>query len=645
MTDPRGSLPEELTAHKDATEHTVRANARVLNELPFSDRTSFENAKRGFIASLDEVTLTHEDGRKTFDLSDLDFLSGEAPQTANPSLWRQAQLNALYHGLYEVVDGIYQIRSFDLANMTVIRGETGWIVIDPVSSAESSKAALEIANKHLGERPVAAVIITHSHPDHYTGILGVTDPEDVAKGKVAVIAPEHFVKEALSEVVLAGTAMGRRAIYMYGFRLPHSPQGFISNGLGPEISRGTTGFIVPTDIVRETGETRVIDGIEIEFQMTPDSEAVSEFVFYFPKAKALCMSEITSHHLHNVYTPRGAQTRDALAWANQINESIELFGNRLEVQFASHHWPTWGREAVVAYLESQRDLYKYIHDQTLRLANHGYTRDEIAEQLSLPDSLANNFSNRDYYGTVSHNVKAVYTKYLGYFDANPANLNPLPPATAAKRYVEYMGGADAIMEKARVSFDEGEYRWVGQVMNHVVLAEPGNAQARALLADTYEQLGYQSESGPWRNFYLTGALELRHGIPAIPPGTMNPDMLGGIPLENVFQALAVRLNGPKAAGKSLAFNLFFTDIDQTYLMTVDNAVLNAFKNRQVRNPNAKLSMSSQDFKFMMFGLTKAADLITEGKLTLEGDAAAINDLMGLFDQFNRFFPIVTPRDM
>ena len=377
-------------------------------------------------------------------------------------------------------------------------------------------------------------------------VLGVINPEDVTSGKVAVIAPDQFVKAALSENVLAGNVMRRRANYMYGHSLPHSPQGFITNGLGALLSQGSTGFVTPTDIIKETGETRVVDGVEIVFQMTPDTEAVSEFVFYLPQFRALCMSEITSHHLHNVYTPRGAQVRDALAWSNQINESIDLFGDQLEVQFGSHHWPVWGRDAVIDFLKQQRDLYKYIHDQTLRLANHGYTKEEIAEQLRLPESLARNFSNRDYYGTVSHNAKAVYVKYLGYFDGNPANLNPLPPVEAATRYVEYMGGADAVIIKARKSFDQGDYRWAAQVMNHVVLSEPDNTQARALLADTYEQMGYQAESGPWRNFYLTGALELRRGIPEAVPGKMSPGMVQGMPLENLFQALAVRLERPQS---------------------------------------------------------------------------------------------------
>ncbi|MCJ7832914.1 MAG: SCP2 sterol-binding domain-containing protein, partial [Deltaproteobacteria bacterium] len=394
----------------------------------------------------------------------------------------------------------------------------------------------------------------------------------------------------------------------------------------------------------ETGETRVIDGVEIVFQMTPDTEAVAEFVFYLPQYRALCMSEITSHHLHNVYTPRGAQIRDALAWSNQINESITLFGDKLEVQFGSHHWPIWGREEVIEYLKQQRDLYKYIHDQTLRLANHGFTKEEIAEQLRLPASLARNFSNREYYGTVSHNAKGVYCKYLGWFDGNPATLNPLPPKDAAKRYVNYMGGAEAVITQARKSFDQGEYRWVAQVMNHVVLSDPGHTPARTLLADTYEQLGYQAESGPWRNFYLSGAFELRHGLPAGSAAKMSKGMVQGVPLENVFQALAVRLNGPKAEGKRLAFNLDFTDLEQPYLMTMENVVLNAFRNRQDSNPTAKLKLSSLDFKYLMTGLMTAADLISEGRLAVEGDLAMLLEFAGLFDQFNPFFPIVTPRE-
>jgi linear primary-alkylsulfatase len=643
MTDLK-ALPAELTIPRKASDYTKKSNAALLDQLPFTNRQSFENAAKGFIATLDGVLMIRPgDGKITYDLTDLQFLSQEAPDTANPSLWRQSQLNTLHHGLFEVTDGLYQVRSFDLANMTLVRGDTGWLVIDPLTSAESSKAALDLANQHLGKRPVVGLIYTHSHADHFAGVLGVIDPDDGAAGKVAVIAPAYFVKEALSENVLAGNVMQRRATYMYGHLLPHSPRGFIGNGLGANLSMGTTGFVPPNDFVSQTGETRIIDGIEIVFQMTPETEAVSEFVFYLPQFKALCTSEITSHHLHNIYTPRGAQIRDALAWAEGINKSIDLFGDQLEVQFASHHWPTWGREAVLEYLEKQRDLYKYIHDQTLRLANHGYTKEEIAEQLTLPQSLADDFACRDYYGTISHNSKAVYVKYLGYFDGNPANLNPLPPVESAKHYLEYMGGAEAVLKRAQGSLDQGEYRWVAQVLNHVVLAEPDHIQARALLADTYEQLGYQAESGPWRNFYLSGALELRHGLPAGSKAQLTEGMAKGIPLENLFQAMAVRLNGPKAAGENLSFNIYFTDNRQTYLMTVKNAVLNAFPGRQDPRANAKLSLSTQDFKNMLIGFSNPLDLIMAGKLTLEGDATALADFGGLFDQFDRRFPIVTPR--
>ena len=389
-------LPEELRTAKPASETTKRINASLLSKLDFTDRRSFENARRGFIASLEEVIIPHDNGsRPAYDLEALNFLENEAPDTVNPSLWRMAQLNAQHHGLFEVVDGIYQVRSFDMANMTLIRGDTGWLIIDPVTCAETARAALKIANENLGERQVTGIIITHSHIDHFGGIHGVISPDEIASGQVPIIAPVDFVDESLSENVLAGNVMNRRATYMYGNLLDPSPTGFVTNGLGAILPMGSVGFVIPNDIVRKTGETRSIDGIEIEFQMTMGTEAPAEMVFYFPQFKALCMSEITSHHLHNVYTPRGAQVRDSLAWANQINESIDLFGGRLEVQFACHHWPTWGQDEAVDYLKKQRDLYKFIHDQSLRLANLGYNKEEIAEQIELPDTLGLEFYNRD----------------------------------------------------------------------------------------------------------------------------------------------------------------------------------------------------------------------------------------------------------
>ncbi len=636
-------LPEALAMPKPATEHTRAYNQNVSNTLPFQDRRSFENAQRGLIATLEPLTITRG-GRATYDLSQMGFLDTEAPDTVNPSLWRQAQLNAQHHGLYEVAEGLYQVRSFDIANMTLIAGDEGWVVIDPLTSAESSRAALELANKHLGERPVTAVIHTHSHADHFAGVLGVVSHEEVASGKVPVVAPKHFVEESLSENVLAGNVMNRRATYMYGNLLQPGPQGFVTTGLGAALSMGTTGFIVPTDLVNETGEKRVLDGIEFEFQMTMGTEAPSEFVFFIPKFNALCMSEITSHHLHNVYTPRGAQVRDALAWAAQIQESIDLFGDRLDIQFASHHWPIWGREEACEYLEKQRDLYKYIHDQTLRLANSGYNKEEIADQVALPDALGHEFYNRGYYGSVHHNTRAVYVKYLGYFDGNPATLYPLPPAESGRRYLEFMGGADAVVEKAQGSYDAGDYRWVVEVLNHVIMVDPQHVDGRALLADALEQLGYQSESAPWRNFYLCGALELRNGLPPGSPFNASEGIARGMPLEQLFQLMAVRLDPAKVEDLSLNINLHFTDTDEKWLLQIARSVLHGFADRHAHNADVQLTMSEFTFKRMMLGLADAMSLIEENELQIEGDATKLTGLGGYFTTFSRRFPIVTPRD-
>lgn len=643
MTDYE-PLPEQHRSPKPATEATKAVNAAFLERLDFTDRKSFDDASRGFIATLDPISIPHDSGKRpAFELESLSFLKSEAADTANPSLWRQAQLNANHHGLYEVVEGIYQIRSFDIANMTLIKGDTGWIIIDPLTSTESSRTGLELANRELGERPVKAVIITHSHADHFAGVLGVVTHEEVATGKVAMLAPEAFVDEALSENVLAGNVMNRRATYMYGNLLKPSATGFITTGLGAALSMGNTGFIVPNDSITTTGETRILDGVEIEFQMTPGSEAPAEMVFYFPQFKALCMSEITSHHLHNVYTPRGAQVRDAYAWSAQINESIELFGDRLEVEFASHHWPIWGRDDVIDYMKKQRDTYKYIHDQTLRLANLGYTKEEIAEQVKLPKSLDKEFYNRDYYGTVHHNARAVYVKYLGFFNGNPATLYKLPPVAAAEKYLEFMGGPDAIVEKARPYFDKGEYRWVAEVLYHVVMAQPEHIEGRALLADTLEQLGYQSESGPWRNFYLCGALELRDGLPKGAKFTANASMAASIPMKNMFDSMAVRLNGPRAEGLAISINLDFSDLEPWHL-SIENSVLNSTESRQVKDAQATLKCTAVDYKRLMMGLADGPTLMQEGKLQIDGDAGVLLQLAGLFDQFERRFPIMTPRE-
>ena len=645
-TPASAPLPDALRAPKPARPATVEAQQRVRDYLPFdTDQRSFENARRGFIATLDKLTITRErNSSVVYDLSQFDFLAAEAPDTVNPSLWRQAQLNWQHTGLFEVCDGIYQVRSFDLANMTLIRSATGWIVIDPLTASETSAAALALANEHLGERPVVAVIITHSHIDHFGGILGVCSPEDVASGAVSVVAPPEFTREALAENVLAGNAMGRRATYMYGNLLKPSPTGFVSCGLGASLALGSTGFIAPSDTISATGETRCIDGIDIDFQLTMGTEAPAEMVFYFPQFKALCMSEITSHHLHNVYTPRGAQVRDALAWAAQIDESIDRYGSQLDIQFASHHWPIWGRDEAVDYLEKQRDLYKFIHDQTLRHANHGYTKEEIAERLRLPDSLGKEFFNRDYYGTVNHNCRAVYVRYLGEFSGNPTSLNPLPPSAAAKGYVEFMGGPDAVVSKAKISFENNEFQWVCEVLQHVVNLDPGHVEARALLADALEQLGYQAESGPWRNFYLCGAQELRDGLPQGSAVGISSGMARGIPLEDMYKALAVRLNSEACEGVELTLNLHFTDLQETHVLQVKRSVLHGWPDRSADDADASLTLTSLRFKELMLGATDASTLLDASELSIEGDAAALASLPGLFDQFVRRFPIMTPRD-
>lgn len=645
MPAEQSPVPESGRQPKGATEATRQVNAGFRTRLPFDDRTDFDDARRGFIASLDPLVIPHaRGGTAAYDLSALDFLDGDTPDTVNPSLWRQAQLDN-QHGLFEVVPGIWQVRSFDIANMTLIRGDTGWLIIDPLTATEVSKAALDLANRHLGARPVSGIIITHSHVDHYAGVLGVVSAGDVRTGQVPVIAPAGFVQEALSENILAGNVMGRRATYMYGNLLSPSPRGFVSTGLGAALAMGSTSFVVPNDLIRESGETRCIDGIEIEFQMTPGTEAPAEMVFYFPQFRALCMAEITSHHQHNLYTPRGAQVRDALAWSEQIQESIDRFGDRLEVQFASHHWPTWGRAAAVRYLELQRDLYKYIHDQSLRLANLGFNMDEIAEQLELPEELAREFSCRGYYGTLNHGAKAVYVKYLGHFDGNPANLHPHPPVAAAKRYLDFMGGADRVVTLARASYSDGDYRWVAEVLNHVVMAEPRHADARALLADAFEQLGYQAESAVWRNFYLCGALELRQGTPASSANRIPAATADNMPLDDVFKAMAVRLNPQRSRGYTLRFELRFNDLGETWSLIIERSILHARRDARMAATTATIDTHSRAFKRLLLGITPAMELIEGGELRIAGDTAALATLVGLFDRFERRFPIVTPRPL
>lgn len=629
---------------KDATEATCRAHAHVRASLPADTGADFENSRRGFIDTIPDAKSLNEAGFPVWDMGQFAFEveGSEAPDTVNPSLWRQAQLNSI-HGLFKVTDGIYQVRNFDLSNITFIEGEKGIIVIDPLISSETARSSLDLYRKHRGERPVTAVIYTHSHVDHYGGVKGVLTDDDLARGDVRIIAPEGFLEHAVSENVLAGNAMGRRATYMYGALLPRGPKGHVDAGLGKTVSLGQVSLVPPNEIIRRTGEKLVVDGVEIVFQMTPDTEAPAEMNFYFPGMKALCMAENCSCHLHNIYTPRGAQVRDAKSWSYYINEAIELFGGDTDVLFASHHWPRWGRGDVITYLEKQRDLYKFIHDQTLRLANHGLTPLEIAEEIALPPTLASEWYTRDYYGTLSHNAKAVYQRYLGWFDGNPAHLRPLPPVEAAKRYVEFMGGADALLGKARASYDKGDYRWVAEVVNHLVFADPANAEARHLQADALEQLGYQAESGPWRGFYLTAAMELRNPRPPSP--TPRPGASGqvrALPAEQLLDSLSVRLNGPKAGAKRHSFNVSFTDTGETYLLSLENAVLHHARGKKSAKPDASLTIAKPAFAELVLHEKKLDALIAAKLASVDGDAAALADFVELLDIFDFWFEIVMP---
>ena len=622
-----------------ASAHTSAANQELLGVLPFDDTTDFDNARRGFIADAPQRLITNPDGSPSFDLDAYGFVRDvPAPDTVNPSLWRQAQLLAIT-GLFEVVDGIYQVRNFDLAVMTFIRGETGWIVVDPLVTSAPAAEALRLVREHVADLPVTAVLSTHSHADHFGGITGVVDPADVASGRVRYVVPAGFVEESVSENVLAGNVMSRRASYMYGNAVPPGPAGSVGAGLGPSTSAGVMALLHPTDVVDRTPQEMVIDGVRFTFQHTPGAEAPSEYCFYLPDHQALCMAEIASHTLHNVYTLRGAKMRDALIWSKHIHEALRLFGDQAQVVFASHHWPTWGNEALRAHLVGQRDLYRYLHDQTLRLANHGYGPAEIAETIEVPDGIAGRFANRGYYGSVNHDVKAVYNYYLGWFDGNPANLHPLPPVPAGRKFVEYAGGADALLARARADFEAGQYRWVAEALNHLVFAHPENVEAKSLLADTYEQLAYQAESGPWRNFYLAGATELRHGVrPVTTPNAAQPGMVASMSIEVILDALAVRLNGPAVA--DVHGTIAFEVGDERHLIELSNGTMH--HHRSDSEPaDTTVSMPRSALDSVVMG-ADIAGLVADGTVQITGDPAVLQALVANLDAFEFWFPIVTP---
>ena len=595
----------------------------------FGDRSDFANSDRGFIATLDPMVITTADGRVAWDMDSWGFLDADCPATANPSLWRQARLTAR-HGLYEVSDGIYQVRGFDLSNMTLVESDHGVIVIDPLISQETAAAAIALYRAHRGDRAVTAVIYTHSHLDHFGGVLGVVG----AGTDVPIIAPEHFLEHAVSENVYAGVAMLRRGYYYGAISAAKGGTGTLGMGLGASASQGTAGLIAPTLDITHTGQQEFLDGVRIVFQLTPGTEAPAEMNFHFPDKRALCLAENATHNMHNLLTLRGAQVRDPRIWSRYLAEAAEMFGPQSDVAFASHHWPTWGTEAIISYLTQQRDLYAYLHDQTLRLINQGYTGSEIAEMMQMPPELERAWHAHGYYGSASHNIKAIYQRYLGWYDANPAHLWQHPPEAAAARYVRALGGTDATVAKAREFAGQDDLRFAAELASHAVFADPGHAGARELLASVLERLAYGSENATWRNCFLTGAHELRAG--KVEHTEISATGLApALTITQLFDSVAIRIIGPKAWGERLSISWHFTDAHENYRMELSNGALIHYPT--TGNQAADLAVTLTKPQLLQLLATGQP-----GGVTMSGDSGVLERLMSLIDNPDPDFAVVTP---
>lgn len=630
-------------APKNAHPATVAANRRNTEHLDFNNKEDFEAAQRGFIGSVPDGVIPYNDQNQAWDMRLYDFLDNEsAPETVNPSLWRQAQLNT-NHGLYQVSDRVYQIRGLDLANMTIIEGDTGLILYDVLTTAEVAAASLDLYFQHRPHKPVKTVIYSHSHLDHYGGVKGVINQEDVDSGTVNVIAPDGFMEAVGDEGILTSNAVGRRGQYQFGTFLKRGPQGQVDSGLGKVVAHGSFGLIAPTQLIVEDTETHTIDGVEIVFQMAPDSEAPAEMHIYLPQFKVLNLAENAVHNLHNFIPLRGTVVRDPRLWASYVDKAIVLFGDACDVLIGQHHWPIWGREDIVAFLEDYRDLFKHIHDQTLRMLNKGMKPAEIAEVLRHPPGLAKQWGLREYYGTISHNSKAVYQRYMSWYDANPANLNPLPPVETAQQTLRYMGGAQTIISKATEDFEKGEFRWVAQIMSQVVYAEPQNMEARALAADALEQLGYQAESATWRNAYLYGAQELRTGVEKTGPRPrLGPDMMEAIGPGTLLDYLAIRLIPEKAGERELRILWHVTDENLMLLLTLKNQTLSYREVANAPSVAATAHLVKPDLANLVLGTVSVEDLLAKEAIKIDGDVNAITDLFAMLDEFEYMFDIVTP---
>ncbi|RVW00229.1 alkyl/aryl-sulfatase [Rhodococcus xishaensis] len=630
-----------MSVPADATPEIATANVRFAETLPDGDDA---DAQRGFVAALTPGVVRAADGTVVWDNDAYSFLEGECPPTVNPSLWRQGRLCAK-QGLFEVCEGIYQVRGLDLSNMTLVEGDTGVIVIDPLISTETAAAALGLYRSHRGDRPVTAVIYTHSHADHFGGVKGIVDVASVKAGRCPVIAPAGLVEHAVAEHVYAGTAMARRAAYMYGAALPRGPRGSVGAGLGQTTSTGTVSLISPTLSIERTGHTEVLDGVTIVFQLTPGTEAPSEMNFHFPDRRALCMAENASHTQHNLLTLRGALVRDPHVWAHYLTETINRYASDSDVLFASHHWPTWGTERLTEYLAQQRDLYAYLHDQTVRRMNQGCTGIEIAEEMTLPPALEHAWHARGYYGSVSHNVKAIYQRYMGWFDGNPAHLWEHTPVESAKRHVEFMGGTDEVLRKARKSFADGDFRWVAQVVNYVVFADPDNVEAKELQAQTLEQLGYGAENGTWRNFYLTGAMELRDGPVGTPTDVASPDVARELSVEQLFDVISLRVDGPRAWEARMVIDWDIADDARVHRMELRNGVLVHWDldgTRSASEPDARFTLTRTLLLGVLQGAVDLSQAVADGRVDAQGDVFKLVELVGYLDHPDPGFTIVTP---
>jgi alkyl sulfatase BDS1-like metallo-beta-lactamase superfamily hydrolase len=629
---------------KPAHRSTANANTRVLSDLDFTDRLDFEDAQRGFIATLPDAHIEADAGGVSWSLKPYGFLTGNSPDTVNPSLWRMSQLNAI-HGLFKVSERVYQVRGFSLANVTFVEGDTGLIVIDPLQFTEHARAAIDLYRRHRGARPVVAVIYTHSHRDHYGGVRGVISPADVRNG-VQVIAPFGFTEESFSESILAGVPMRRRAMFQFGWSLEPGAMSHVDSGLGKAVGRGGDGFIAPTTLITQPIERRTVDGVDIVFHLTPGTEAPADMNMHYPDLRVLNLAENACHTMHNLCPLRGAKTRDSLAWARYLDQALDTFVPHVDALIMQHHWPVWGPRRIQHYVAGQRDMYRYLHDQTLRLMSHGRTPKEIAAELLMPTALSKQWFARGYYGAVAHNVNAIYAHYMGPYDGNPAHLNELPPAEAGAKYVEYMGGADAVLVRARADFEAGNFRWVVEALNHVVFAHPDNRQARDLVADAMEQLGYQSESATWRNSYLLAARELRSRSSASAPlgVSISPDVVAILPLGSFLEYLAIRVNGPKAQQFDARFEWRLTDANgvDAQRITISNGALNHLPGSHAEAADAVVDMTREQLPKLSAGRTALLAGLDAGELRVTGNAALFRRFVEALDEFDPMFNVLEP---